>query len=110
MNEPHEIEPEKIVAPAVHFDDGRPYVHQPRNIMSGYVIAGFRHAVCLEIAHNFGFKKDMTTRRNQGFITSYNRFVSRAEGFEIAKKNGQILKQSPVYNMSKADLTSEDLW
>lgn len=43
---------------------------------------------------------------DQGFVTSYNRFVGRKEGKLIARDAGQLL---PTASPS-TDLFSEDLW
>lgn len=37
---------ERILCAAVHYDDGKEYVHQPINITSGYVVCGHRHHNC----------------------------------------------------------------
>ena len=96
---------EKIVCSAIHFDDGKDsYVHQPKNISSGFVISGLRHCNCfgtMQALSNYDdFKKAKNT---QGFITSRHRFVDRKEGAVIAKKSRQIKGKVSV-------LFSEDLY
>lgn len=85
---------EYIICSAIYFDNKKKtYAHQPNNIESGYVICGHRHHNCFMTMsildpHN---KSERMERPIQGFLTNTNRFVDRAEGFEIALKAEQIL-------------------
>jgi hypothetical protein len=96
---------ERIICAAIWFDDGRDYVHQPKNISSGFVIAGMRHHNCFntvsiltaDIEHHTQYEKE------QGFITTHNRFVDREEGAKIAYDAGQI-------KIELKKLFSEDLY
>lgn len=81
-------EPEKIICAAIHYNDGTHYPSQPVNIESGFVIGSRRHDAGIGILHGLGF--DLSSDfRTEGFITTFNRFVNRNEGAEIATKAGQ---------------------
>ncbi len=124
--EPWCIEDEYIIAAAVYYDNNLPHVHQPNNIETGFVVTGFRHCVCyatLAIAAAvMGYDEQRLIdlkkhKKVEGFLTSHNRFVDRFEGFIIARNNGQIIKNTPNYNLSdeivnkgECYLVSEDLW
>ncbi|MEK7157744.1 MAG: hypothetical protein AAB688_01570 [Patescibacteria group bacterium] len=97
---------EYIVCAAVWYKDGGVYIHQPKNIEDGFVVAGRRHHNCfitVKILRGEAIKKIEPTRVTQGFISSEDRFVSRIEAASIAYKAGQI-------NKSKQELFSEDLY
>jgi len=101
---------EYIVCSAIWFDDKKKYENphcKPRNIFTGYVIAGLRHANCLAIynvlTHNLAPKSGI--KQIQGFLTSYNRFVDRAEASKIAIRAEQFISTEDDYK-----LTSEDLY
>lgn len=85
-------EEEYILCAAIHFDDGNKYVHQPKNIQSGYVLCGRRHhniyAVLAGITGND--RKRLEYEQCQGFITNLDRFVDREEGYLIALNAKQI--------------------
>jgi len=83
---------EYIICAATWFDDGKKYKHQPKNIETGIVLCGFGHHVMFQQIgglvrerQNLGIHE-----KEQGFITSQNRFVGRAEASIIAYKAGQI--------------------
>ena len=102
---------EKIVCSAIHINNRMPgYAHQPKNIITGFVISGLRHCNCfgsIKALSNYDdFKKCENT---QGFITSENRFVDRLEGFIIAKKARQVKRDRSVNKNCKI-LFSEDLY
>lgn len=81
---------EYILCAAIWFDDGKPYVHQPTNIKSGFVICGHRHHNCfttLSLCAND--KKAFNYKKKQGFLTNTNRFVTREEAAQIAFDAGQ---------------------
>lgn len=80
--------PEKIICAATHYDDGKDYGSQPENIDSGFVVGGRRHDATIGVLHGLGF--DLSSNyRTEGFITTFNRFVDRNEGAEIATEVGQ---------------------
>jgi hypothetical protein len=96
---------ENILCAAIWFDDGHLYNHQPKNIMRGYVMCGYRHC---SIHGQFGKtvkerQEQQLFEQEQGFLTSKNRFVDRIEGAKIAYKAGQIPQE-------KKKLYSEDLY
>lgn len=98
-------EPERILASAIHVDDGVAYSHQ--GVPTGLVVAGFRHPCCISSLHALNPDLWAWARQHgkatQGFITSIGRFVDRKEAAEIALAQGQV--DGPV-----SVLTSEDLW
>lgn len=82
---------EYVLCAAIHFDNGKKYLHQPKNIDSGIVFCGHRHhnifqQTMLSVA---GRQEIGITNEDQGFLTNKNRFVSRKEGGEIAFASGQ---------------------
>lgn len=96
---------EYILCAAIHYDDGKEYVHQPFNIDKGIVACGWRHHNCFTILFELEKSDDKFTKANviQGFLTSRGRFVTRKEGAKIAFSAGQIkTKQNTMF--------SEDLY
>lgn len=73
----------RILCAAIHFNDGKKYQHQPKNIEYGYVICGRRHHNILSIIFELGIKFD---KKNivQGFITSDDMFLTREEAAMVA--------------------------
>lgn len=107
---------ERIQLAAIHFDDGKEYPHQPKNITTGVVLCGFRHG-CIFAQLNFasqGSLKSVADRhmsgvweKSQGFITNTNRYVEREEALQIALAANQVLDINEV----RGDrLHSEDLY
>lgn len=95
---------EYILCAAIHFDDGAVYEHQPVNILSGVVIMGGRHSNAFATLAALGIsREDYEFPPHQGFITSKNRFLNRAESAKIAFAAGQTDE-----NMKY--LVSEDLY
>ena len=98
-----------IICAAIWFKDGKKHKHQPRNIDSGFVVAGRRHHnVFLTAFELNGGKKieglnEINERAVQGFLTSDDRFVDRKEGGQIAFDAGQTAKLTEC-------LFSEDLY
>lgn len=85
---------EYIICAAIHFEDGKKHEHQPKNIESGFVVAGRRHHNCfMTVVDCRGGDVDKELRNfkeeEQGFLTSKDRFVNRKEGGEIAYAAGQ---------------------
>ena len=95
-----------ILCAAIWFKDGQKHEHQPRNIDSGFVVAGRRHHnVYLTVADikdvpykDYGYSENI-----QGFLTSDDRFVNRKEAGQIAFDAGQTAKLTEC-------LFSEDLY
>lgn len=106
---------EFIVCSAIYFNDGIKHKQQPKNIKEGFVVSGRRHSDCyilLEILKfdfsNFDYSK---TEIKQGFITSENRYVSREEAWQIAKKSNQIkFGYNATVDDKDAGLISEHLY
>lgn len=103
---------EYILCAAVHINDGSVHREQPANVFSGYVIAGRRHNNCYEtlkiILGKDRFEEYMTEHTGKqvmGFITNTNKFVTRAEGYKIALKVGQICEREMVQESCKANFS-----
>jgi hypothetical protein len=105
MTIPQDIREEYILCAAIHFDDGRVYKHQPKNIHSGIVLCGWRHgSIFPQIGGLVKERKEIGIHeKEQGFLTSKNRFVNRVEAALIAKAAGQI-------TVLPTQLYSEDLY
>ena len=100
---------EYILCSAVHFDDGKEYVHQPINIGSGYVVCGMRHHNCYMTVSVLSNGIVMQDKEDiQGFITNRNRFVDRKEAMELVIENGQC-HNGKLCN-PRVGLFSEDLY
>jgi len=102
---------EFILCSAVHYDNGTNY--NKTNVIgieSGVVICGKRHNDCNDTLRGIlGDSFVVPEREFQGFLTSHNRFVSRAIAFQIAKANNQIIHRM-FDNDTHGILTSEDLY
>lgn len=102
---------ETIICSAIHHDDGEEHMHQPKNIKTGFVIAGRRHHNC--IATRFTLLKFWDGDRLKlgketfGFLTSDDRFVGREEAGIIALATGQV-KELKHFNGKELD--SSDLF
>ena len=96
-------EKEYILCAAIWFDDGKEYAHQP--VKTGIVLCGWRHG-CI-FPQIGGLVKERQQlgihEKEQGFLTSKNRFVDREEGGSIAFLAKQISEPT-------ACLYSEDLY
>lgn len=59
----------------------------------GRSVAGRRHRDCYETIETLlGFEIDIKDDRSgEGFLTNYNRFVTRKEAYQIARAQGQLL-------------------
>lgn len=99
---------EFIICSAVHYDNGTQPMAQ--GISSGVVVCGRRHNDCNKIIRGLlGPDIPIPEREFQGFMTSFNRYVSRSEAFVIAKANNQIIHR--MFDEDDAgSLTSEDLY
>lgn len=83
---------EIVLCAAIYFDDGKFHPHQPKGILTGVIMCGYRHC---SIFTQTGM---LTSERNgmgiyekeQGFLTNKNRFVDRTEAAKIALESGQI--------------------
>ena len=83
---------EYILCAAIWFEDGKEYHYQPNNIKSGLVLCGHRHGYIF--AQIGGLVKERQElgiyEKEQGFLTSKNRFVGREEAAEIALIQNQF--------------------
>lgn len=104
---------ERILCAANYYQDDKTYVHNCKNIETGFVICGHRHHNCIFIFSKmvgFPYSEESSRLQSteiQGFLTSKNRFVDRFEAFEIAKKEKQIKDLSKCRSEK---LYSEDLY
>jgi hypothetical protein len=100
---------EYILCAAIWFDDGKEYPHQPLNINSGLVLCGFRHScIFSQLGGLVGERKALGIHeKEQGFLTSKNRFVDRMVAMELAYTAKQVPNE--VWSTCK-ELYSEDLY
>lgn len=99
------MDKEYILCSAIHFDDGKKYEHQPKNIESGLIFCGLRHcSIFPQIGGTVGERQLLGIyQKAQGFLTNKNRFVGREEAGIIAfeaKQTDKLLTR----------LHSEDLY
>lgn len=94
---------EYIICSAIHFNDGKEHLHQPKNITEGFVLCGRRHHNCITNLTVFNKKMSDYKTKTQGFITSKDKFVNRQEASLIAEASGQI-------KVCNGCLFSEDLY
>ncbi len=87
---------------------------RPKNIDSGLVICGHRHAHCIAVLKTLAglrtvqFGPDSVGESVQGFMTNLNRFVERPEAMDIAVNAGQV-EPTKLHN-PLIRLFSEDLY
>lgn len=97
---------EYILCAAIHYDDGEKYVHQPRNIKTGFVITGRRHHNCIATFGILNREKVLSYKKlhTDGFLTNKDQFVDRFEAYKIALAAGQTASKivPRIY--------SEDVW
>jgi len=99
-----DVSQEYIICSAIWFDDSKVYVHQPKNIKTGFVICGQRHHNCfMTMAILADNQERLKYEKTLGFLTNYNNFVDRKEGGEIAYRTGQT-------TTLKNELYSEDIF
>lgn len=112
---------EFILCAAIWVNDGEEHQQQPVNIKTGFVICGRRHNNCYQtIVDLKGNVNDYFRslkysnydyRKHQGFITSFDRYVDRKEGWLIAKANNQIqFGLTASENEEDSILISENLY
>ena len=105
---------EKIICSAVWYkefplvrDDMPIGFTRPQNCDVGIVFCGLRHHNCLyQMVAITGKRQCEMGEEVQGFLTSKNRFVDRKEGWIIAEREKQIIRQSGGHGT----LYSEDLY
>jgi hypothetical protein len=90
---------ERIVAAAIQYD-GLVFSMAPPA----------RHCHVMRGMHAVGLMKDVTVDmlREQGFLTSLGRYVSREEGADLALAAGQLVGRTKTGG--ERTLYSEDLW
>ncbi len=100
---------ERILCASIWFDDGKKYTFQPSNIETGIVLSGWRHCCIFEqIGGSVGERQNLGIyEKEQGFLTSKNRFVGREEALEIALKENQV---KDIDDIRGNRLFSEDLY
>ena len=91
----------RILCAAIHYDDGQKYVHQPKNITTGYVVAGRRHCNCILTNSLIGRRPPDV----EGFVTTDNLFLDRKQACALAIGALQVKPQDV-----SGKLYSEDLW
>lgn len=97
---------ETIICSAIYYNDGIVHKEQPINISIGLVVCGRRHKDCYYIYKLLNI--EIEGRLGSGFLTNFNRFVDREEGYKIAREANQLLL--PHSDNSIHILTSEDLF
>lgn len=103
---------ERIICSAIWYKDLPTQRFLPINTGTGMVVCGHRHGHCIDVVKMLSglrtvqIAPDGVGDTTQGFLTSANRFVDREEAWIIAKREGQIQKQSGGYGR----LYSEDLY
>jgi hypothetical protein len=93
-----EAVPDRILCAAVHFPKSFTYSNRSENveaqkpvgIQSGIVVTGRRHSDCLSVYLALTGGADIKDSVD-GFLTVSNRFVDRADAFQIARIAGQLL-------------------
>ena len=98
-------ETEWVMCAANWVDDGIDYTFKPFNIDKGLVFCGHRHPQCFELMNGLYPHELWGGKIIQGFLTTKNRFLTRADALELVKETGQ-LKGDIIGGV----LTSEDLW
>lgn len=95
---------EYLLCAAIHYEDGKKYEHQPKNIESGIVVCGRRHHNCYTtLARLLGDRYDIKLTHNQGFVTNRDRYLERKDAAQVAYKCGQIKTEQKT-------IFSEDVW
>ena len=99
-----------ILCAAIWFDDGKVHAHQPKNVASGLVLCGWRHGcIFAQIGGLVGERQQLGIyEKEQGFLTSDNRFVGRNEAAKIAQESYQV-KWDDV-DWDTVQLYSEDIY
>ena len=97
------FENEYITCAAIWYKNLPTMVHLPKNITIGVVIAGHRHPNVINALYTIANIRTVGDGYVQGFLTSKNRFVDRAEAAQIALEAKQIKEP-------KKELFSEDIY
>ena len=96
---------EYILCSAIYYttDKAEQIVFRPINTDRGLVVCGYRHTAIINQYFDMTLKRTAQVPHIEGFLTSKNRFVNRAEAALVAHEAGQIDKP-------KRELFSEDLY
>ena len=99
----------KILCAAIHYEYGAYHPHQPRNITSGFVVAGRRHCNCIMtmaiLSEDLIRNKHKKLPHVEGFVTTDNLFYDRQTACKIAAAAGQVDEDEV-----SGKLYSEDLY
>lgn len=80
----------------------------PKNLDKGIVFCGHRHGQCIYTKCCItGLTDGESGEHEQGFLTSFNRFVDRQEALKIAIEQNQVLDMAEIRGNR---LFSEDLY
>lgn len=104
---------ERIICSAIWYRDDKTYIHQPKNIDTGFVVCGLRHHNCfatLSILNPSYVEGANKQNIMQGFLTSEDNFVKRNRAFDIAKEAKQIISREVKEDEYGVQLLSEDLY
>jgi hypothetical protein len=102
---------ERIYCAAIWYKEMPTAKYMPKNIETGLVVEGHRHADIIRTMLNLLGKRTCSNGENcagesiQGFVTNENRFVDRREAMKIARDAHQIISDTTF-----AELYSEDLY
>lgn len=90
---------EKIICAAINYNE--------------IIICGLRHVDCfdtlIKLSNKYTPITDLPTKEDQGFLTSFNRFVDRKEAYRIAIESHQITL-TLFDGIEEGRLISEDLY
>jgi hypothetical protein len=103
--------PEYILCAALYVNDGKFHEDSVSNKETGYLICGYRHSHCFASARASMSKScdhSLERKENVGFLTSKNRFVSRRDAYDIAKREGQLLHN--MHDETMLTLSSECIY
>lgn len=106
---------EKILCASIWYKDfdNKGVQHQPNNIDRGIVVSGWRHGSIITLTkamtglRSVIYAEDAIGESEQGFLTSFNRFVSREEALTITIKENQVKNLDDIRGNK---LYSEDLY
>ena len=87
---------EKIICPAIHFEDNINHAEQPTNIKTGFVVGGYNYGACFAVVNTY--------KMTSGFITTYNRFVTPKEAMIIALAAEQVIQGETKLRTTLSDI------
>jgi hypothetical protein len=95
---------EYIICAAIHVNNGKVYVHQPKNITTGFVICGRRHHNCFATLSLINDEPKDKLVMIQGFLTNEDKFYNRSDSYKIAVESGQTIDDSAAKTLISEDL------